>query len=175
MPFVLGFLAALSAIAYWIYRGRGVGPAAKEEIDLTEDPCGPHRRKRLLQKTEGCPLAVIDDPAVAAITMLVALASSRGDLSLAGEEAIKAAMRDVMKLVDSEEIFTFACWVASHAIDPNDLSLRFAHIWSSGLRSSERADFYEVASGVCSVDGEPTLLQISYLHLLRERLGLTRA
>jgi hypothetical protein len=107
--------------------------------------------------------------------MLVALASSRGSLSPASQEAVKAAMRDVMRLADPEEIFTFACWVAGHAADPNNLSLRFAKIWSYGLRSSERAEFYEVASGICAVDGEPTSLQISCLKLLRDRLGLTRA
>jgi hypothetical protein len=90
MPLVLGLLAALSAIAYRIYRRRSVEYAVNGKIDLTEDPCGVHGRKRFLQKAEVCPIAVIDDPAVAATAMLVALASSQGALSLASEEAIKA-------------------------------------------------------------------------------------
>jgi hypothetical protein len=71
----------------------------------------------------------VEDPAAAAVALLIALASCRGRMSPVAEEAIRAEMRDVMALPRADETFIFARWVADHANDPNDLVRRFSKLW----------------------------------------------
>ncbi len=174
MPVLLAMLGALGAAAFWFYRMRDMGRAAHEVVDAAQRARGAYRRKRFRDKAESSPIASVEDPAAAAVAMLIALASERGSLSPAAEEAIKAEMRQVMAIPNIDETFTFARWVAGHVTDPNTLSLRFAKLWIAALELSERADLYDMASRVVQADGEPTDLQISCLRALRDRLGLTR-
>ncbi len=175
MPAVLAFLAAVGAAAFWFYRLRDAGRAASDVIDSAQRIRGIYRRKRFLSRAESSPVASVDDPAAAATAMLIALAASRGQLSPTAEAAIKDEMRTTMDQSNVDEAFTFARWVADHANDPGDLTLRFAKLWMSTLQPSERADLHAMASRIAAVDGDPTDLQIGCLRALKMRLGLTRA
>jgi hypothetical protein len=174
MPVLLAILGALGAAAFWYYRMRDVGNAAGEVIDAAQRVRGAYRRRLFRQKAESSPIEAVKDPAAAAVAMLISLASERGGLSLAAEEAIKAEMRHVMGLIAVDEIFTFSKWVAGHTTDPNILSLRFARLWTEDLQPSERVDIHEMAKRIVEVDGSPNDAQLSALRTLRERLGLTR-
>lgn len=174
MPVLLALLGALGAAAFWYYRLRDVGRAAGEVVDAAQRARGAYRRKQFRQKAESSAIDAVDDPAAAAVAMLIGLASERGSLSRAAEEAIKAEMRHVMGLPNIVETFTFAKWVADHAMDPNTLSLKFAKLWVSRLDEAQRADVYAMAGRVVAADGAPTHGQIGALKALRDRLGLTR-
>jgi uncharacterized tellurite resistance protein B-like protein len=136
---------------------------------------GAYRRKRFRHKAESSPIEAVDDPAAAAVALLIGLAGERGGISQAAEKAIKAEMHNVMGLTSVEETFTFARWVAGHATDPNTLSSRFAKLWLATLEPSQREDIHDMARRVIEADGEPTRSQINALRLLHSRLGLTRA
>jgi hypothetical protein len=168
-------MTGLGLAAFWFYRMRDVGHTASEVVDTAQRLRGVYRRKRFLNKAESSPVAAVEDPAAAATAMLIALAASRGNLSPAAEAAIKDEMRTTMGQQNVEEAFTFARWVADHANDPGDLTLRFARLWMSALQPSERADLHAMATRIAAVDGEPTDLQVGCLRALQMRLGLTRA
>ncbi|PVE25982.1 hypothetical protein DC522_01720 [Microvirga sp. KLBC 81] len=174
MPVLLAILGMLGAAAFWYYRLRDVGHVAGEVIDAAQRARGTYRRKQFRKKAESSAIEAVDDPAAAAVAMLIGLASERGDLSLAAEEAIKAEMQHVMGLPNIMETFTFAEWVAGHATDPNTLSLKFSKLWVAALEDAQRADIYDMAKRVTEADGEPTASQIGALRALRDRLGLTR-
>ncbi|MBA1154995.1 hypothetical protein [Microvirga mediterraneensis] len=136
---------------------------------------GAYRRKRFRNKAENSPIEAVDDPAAAAVAMLIALASERGTLSPATEQAIKAEMEQVMGLTPVDEVFTFAKWVAEHATDSNTLSLRFSRLWLAALQPSERMDLHAMATRIAAIDGEPTTIQVNCLKMLKDRLALTRS
>ena len=175
MPVVLAILGALGAALFWYYRLRDMGHAAGEVVETAQRMRGAYRRRQFRRKAESSPVVAVDDPAAAAVAMLIALASERGSLSRAAEEAIKAEMQRGMGLTRIEETFTFARWVAGHATDPNTLSLRFAKLWLASFEPSQREDLHDMAGRVIEADGEPTRGQISALRILHSRLGLTRA
>ncbi|WP_243370198.1 hypothetical protein [Microvirga solisilvae] len=174
MPILLAIIGALGAAAFWYYRLRDVGHAAGEVVDAAQRARGAYRRKAFRKKAESSAIEAVDDPAAAAVAMLIGLANERGELSVAAEETIKAEMQHVMGLSDITENFTFAKWVAGHATDPNTLSLKFAKLWIAKLDETQRVDVYDMAKRVIEVDGEPTHGQIGALKALRDRLGLTR-
>jgi hypothetical protein len=175
LSILIAIFSALGIAAFWFYRMRNVGHAASEVVDTARRIRGVYRRKRFRNKAESSPIESVGDPAAAAVAMLIALASSRGLLSPAAETAIKGEMRNVMALTNIDEVFTFARWVAEHANDPGNLTLRFSKLWMSALQPSERADLHAMASRIAAVDGEPTDLQAGCLKALHVRLGLTRA
>jgi len=175
MPVLLAILGALGAGLFWYYRLRDLGHAAGELVDAAQRVRGHHRRRKFRQKAESSPIEAVDDPAAAAVAMLIALACKDRSLSPGAEAAIKAEMQHVMGLTQIDETFTFARWVAGHASDPNTLSLRFARLWLTALEQPQREDIHDMAKRVIEADGEPTGLQIGALRLLQDRLGLTRA
>lgn len=175
MPALLAVLGALGAAIFWYYRLRDMGHAAGEVVDAAQRMRGSYRRKRFRMKAERSPIEAVDDPAAAAVAMLIGLANERGELSIAAQEAIKAEMEHVMGLTNIVETFTFARWVAGHATDPNTLSLKFSKLWIASLEPSQLEDIYEMAKRVIEADGEPTQGQIGALRALRDRLGLTRS
>lgn len=174
MPVFLAIIGALGAAAFWYYRLRDVGHVAGEVVDAAQRMRGAYRRKRFRKKAESSPVEAVDDPAAAAVAMLIGLAVERGELSVAAEEAIKAEMQHVMGVPSIAETFTFARWVAGHVTDPNTLSLKFSKLWIAQLDEAQRQDVYDMARRVVEADGEPTAGQIGALRALRDRLGLTR-
>ncbi|MCG7393692.1 hypothetical protein MHY87_12310 [Microvirga sp. ACRRW] len=174
MPILLAVLGVLGAAAFWYYRLRDVGNAAGEVVDAAQRVRGTYRRKAFRKKAESSAIEAVDDPAAAAVAMLIGLAQERGELSIAAEEAIKAEMQHVMGVANIAETYTFAQWVAGHADDSNTLSLKFAKLWLAKLDESQRQDVYDMAKRVSEAEGEPTLGQIGALKALRDRLGLTR-
>ncbi|WP_262028512.1 hypothetical protein [Microvirga sp. Mcv34] len=175
MPALLAIIGALGAAAFWYYRLRDVGHAAHEVLDAAQRARGAYRRKRFRHKAESSPIEAVDDPAAAAVAMLIALASERGTLSPAAERAIKAEMEQVIGLSPVDEVFTFAKWVADHATDSNTLSLRFSKLWLEALQPSERMDLHAMAARIAAIDGEPTPIQVNCLKMLKDRLALTRS
>ena len=174
MPVLLAVVGALAAAAFWYYRLRTVAHAADEAIDAAQRLRGTIRRKRFLKKAESSPVEAVEDPAAAAVALLISLASCHGRLSPAAEGAIRAEMSGVMGLPEPDATFIFARWVADHARDPNDLVRRFARLWLTALQPSERSDLYDMAVRVAEADGGATPEQVGCLRLLRERVGLTR-
>ena len=169
---VLG--AAAAALGFWLWRVRGraavILAIAREALLQT---LGPFRIERAARARS---LAAVDDPAAAAGAMLIALASPRGGLSAAAEALIKGEMLRVMHLREPDEVFALARRLAGHVSDPNELSIRFAELWTRSLTTAERFDFYKMASRVVSADGAaPSDAQRQALAWLKLRLDLTGA
>ena len=151
MPVLLSILGALAAAAFFYYRVRAASRLTDETV------------------------RAIEDPALAAAALLIALASRRGPMGPAAQSAIRNEMRHVMAVPKVEEAFNFARRVAGHVKDPNELVGRFSRLWMDRLRPSERAELYDMASRVAEAYGGPTDEQAGCLRLLSEGLGLTRS
>ncbi len=150
MPVLLSILGVLAVAAFWCYRIQASSRLTDESV------------------------RAIEDPAVAAAALLIALASRGGPMGPAAQSAIRNEMRDVMAMPKVEESFNFARRVANHVKDPSDLVWRFSGLWMDRLRPFERAELYDMASRVAEAYGGPTDEQAGCLRLLSERLGLTR-
>jgi uncharacterized tellurite resistance protein B-like protein len=174
MPVLITILAALGAAAFWYYRIRALGGVAQDVVDAAQRARGAVRRRRFRNNVESSPFASVEDPAAAAAAMLIALAGPDGRLSAAAEAAVKEELGRIVARERLVETFTFGSWLGGQARDPNDLSLRFAKLWTGMLVEEERAEFHEMASRVAAADGEPSDLQKVALLRLKDRLGLTR-
>lgn len=174
MPIVIAIVAALGAAAFWYYRMRTIGQVAHEAIEGAQRLRGAYRRRRFRKRIESSPFLAVHDPATAATTMLVALATMGGCLTPAAEDFIRAELGNIVDAAIVEETFIYACWLAGQASDPNDVSLRFSKLWTTVLTPEERLQFYAMAARISAMDGEPGEMQRQSLVRLKDRLGLFR-
>jgi hypothetical protein len=174
MPIAIAIVAALGAAAVWYYRLRTIGQVAQEAIEGAQRLRGAYRRRQFRKQVESSPFLAVRDPATAATTMLVALATIGGRLTPAAENFIRAELGNIVDSAIVEETFSHACWLADQASDPNDVSLRFSKLWTTVLTPEERLQFYTMAARISALDGEPGEVQRQSLIRLKDRLGLFR-
>lgn len=148
------------------------GEAASEIHDAAGRAIGKYKRYKFRKKVEDSPLEAVDDPLAAAVVMMMALAKERGPLLESTEAAIRRELNAVMGVDDPTEVMVFGKWVASHVVDANAVSLRYAKLWHGSLSREEREQFMASAERVAEAEGLVTPAQTAALTKLRERLGL---
>src|SRR3954454_921811 len=174
MPAIIAIVAALGAAAFWFYRLRVYGTVVHDVIDRAERLRGAYRRHRSRKQVENSPFSAVRDPATAASTMLISLATMHGRLTPAAENFIRAEMSAIVDPTVADETFSVGSWLAGQASDPNDVSLRFSRLWLTALTPAERLQFYTMASRIIAIDREPDDAQRQSLSRLKDRLGLFR-
>jgi hypothetical protein len=171
---ILGLLLAIVAGAgFWWWRMKAAGEAANDAADVAGRIWGKYKRRKFLNKVEDSPLAVIDDPATAAVVLLHVAASEDGTGGPAKETAIHDEVKNTMKVSDPTELITFGKWTASHASDSKSIMMRYGKIWNENLSTAERGDLVGMVERVM-LAGQTTLAteQRSRLDFLKQRLGL---
>ena len=116
MHILLALLGIAAAGAFWWYRLKMMNDAAGEVVDAVGRVRGNLRRKKIRQHNELSPLTAIDDPVVAAATLLVAIASDDAALGPNRESAARAEIALIADPAKLEEAIVYAKW-ASGQID----------------------------------------------------------
>jgi hypothetical protein len=170
MHILVAIITVLAGGAFWWWRVKAAGDAAKEVHDVAGRAWGLYKRRKFLNRVNDAPLEVIDDPATAAVILLSVIQREDG---IAGPEADSTLAREVtntMGIADPTEILTFGKWTASHAIDANNIIHRYAPIWADKLSVSEREELVAMAKRVSN--GAKKKEQKVRIERLRERIGL---
>ncbi|TIU64652.1 MAG: hypothetical protein E5W15_26360, partial [Mesorhizobium sp.] len=95
MPILIAILGLLGAAAIWWYRLKYMSDAAREVADVVGRVQGNIRRKKLRKQAALSPLTAIDDPVVAAATLITAIVAEQGPV-LPKREAV---IRDVISQI----------------------------------------------------------------------------
>jgi hypothetical protein len=146
--------------------------ATSEITDAAGRAVGKYKRYKFRKKVEDSPLEAVDDPVAAAVVMMYAIAQDAGPATSTIEDAIRREVMVSMGITDPTEVMVFAKWVASHAADPNNVSLRYGKLWIAALNQPERLDFLGMVERVAASAGPITAAQKAILVKLRERLAL---
>ena len=172
MHVLLAILGVLGALAFWWYRMKYISDAANEVIDTAERVRGAYRRRKFRNKSEGSVLTAIDDPVTAAAAIMVSVAQQEGPISSSTEDLIKKHIASIAGDHDVEEEFVFAKWVGENVVDPNNISMKLASVWTSTLNRDERQALLDMVRQVASSENEPSAIQLDAIERLSERLGL---
>ncbi len=165
--------AVVAGGAFWWWRIKAVGEAANDAADMAGRVWGTYKRKKFLNKVNDSPLAVIDDPATAAVVLMHVVVMEDGQLNPATEQAIEREVTESMGIAEPTEIITFGKWTANHATESKTVMLRFTELWTKNLKTSERQQLVGMVERVMRA-GTPTLApeQRARVAFLRQRLGL---
>ena len=110
MPFLLTLLAIVGGIGAWWWRAKNAAEVGGKAIDTAQRLRGQVRRKRSREAAAFAPVSAIDDPVVAAATLLRFVAGDDG-WPTARHEA-RAALGEITERERVEEAITYAEWAA---------------------------------------------------------------
>ena len=89
MHILLAVFGILGVAAFWWYRLKMMNDAANDAADVIGRVRGNIRRKRIRHQNEMSPLTAIDDPVVAAATLISAMVSDDVPLTPEREAALR--------------------------------------------------------------------------------------
>ena len=110
MPFLLTLIAIVGGIGAWWWRAKNAAEAGGKAIDHAQRLRGQVRRKRAREAASFAPVAAIDDPVVAAATLMRFVAGDEG-WPTARHEA-RRALGEIADDERIEEAVTYAEWAA---------------------------------------------------------------
>ncbi len=164
----------MGAAAFWWYRLKYLGDAANEAVDAVGRVRGHFRRKKLRAKAAESPVVAIDDPVVAAATILVSIYGEDGPLTPKLEERIRQTVGEIAGSKSAlEEAITYAKWAASQVIDVPLVIDRTGKFLTSKLNENEKEQLVSMVSGVAENTGKKPRMYKVRMDRLRQKLGLT--
>ncbi|MEZ5812434.1 MAG: hypothetical protein R3D45_13560 [Rhizobiaceae bacterium] len=171
MHVLLGLLGILAAAAIWWWRLKTLGEAANVALDTIGRARGNMRRRQLRRLAEQSPITAIDDPVVAAATILVAIHSEDGGLDPEREAVIGEALSAIAPAKARDEALIYAKWAVSQVPDTPFVIDRAGGFLASRLNGSEKAQLVEIARGIAAHGNAPVCSR-PCLERLQRRLGL---
>ncbi len=174
MHIILGVLGIVAAIGIWWWRIKYIGEAANEVADRAGRVRGHFRRKKLRAKAAESPITAIEDPVVAAATILISIYSEDGPFLPEVEENIRQTIGGIAGSEGAlDEAMIYAKWAASQVDDTLLVIDRAGRFLNSKLNETEKEQLISLVNSVTSDPGlRPKLYKIR-MDKLRQRLGLT--
>ena len=115
MHIILLVLSALAGLAFWIYRLRAAGSAARDALGAAQATKGYVTRRRIAGRVAFSPIAAIDDPVVAGATW-TRLGVSEVEWE-GRREAVRAFFAREAGEAAADEAVTYAEWAARQDVD----------------------------------------------------------
>ncbi|AEH85550.1 hypothetical protein [Mesorhizobium opportunistum] len=170
MPFLIAVLGVLGAAALWWYRMKAMNEAARDVADVIGRVQGSVRRKKLRKQAALSPLTAIDDPVVAAATLITALVSEDGPVLPQREAVIRSVISEIADKKKTDEAVIYAKWAASQIDDTTIVIDKLAPFLRERLDVSERNDLLQMINR--AAQGGEKRLEIADQRILRLRQKL---
>ncbi|AGB43575.1 hypothetical protein LB516_10390 [Mesorhizobium sp. CO1-1-7] len=172
MPFLIAVLGVLGAAALWWYRMKAMNDAAREVAEVVGRVQGNIRRKKLRKQAALSPLTAIDDPVVAAATLITAIVSEDGPV-LPRREAV---IREVISQIaagpkKTDEAVVYAKWAATQIDDTTIVIDKLAPFLRERLDPNERDDLLQMLNRVAQGGEQSLKIPDQRMLRLRQKLG----
>ncbi|CDX42008.1 conserved hypothetical protein [Mesorhizobium sp. ORS 3359] len=172
MPILIAILGLLGAAAIWWYRLKYMSDAAREVADVVGRVQGNLRRKKLRNQAALSPLTAIDDPVVAAATLITAIVAEQGPV-LPKREAV---IRDVIAQIaegpkKADEAVVYAKWAAAQVDDTTIVIDKLAPFLRGRLDPHERDDLLSMLNRVAQSGEQSLKIPDQRMLRVRQKLG----
>ncbi|TGR21517.1 MULTISPECIES: hypothetical protein [unclassified Mesorhizobium] len=172
MPFLIAVLGVLGAAAFWWYRMKAMNDAAREVADVVGRVQGNIRRKKLRKQAALSPLTAIDDPVVAAATLITAMVSEDGPILPQREAVIREVISQIAAgQKKTDEAVVYAKWAASQIDDTTIVIDKLAPFLRERLDPSERDDLLQMLNRVAQGGERSLKIPDQRMLRLRQKLG----
>ncbi len=161
MSIVLALLAALAGVGTLLWRINAAADATKGLVETASDLSNLRRRWSWRRKSIVDPLLLVDDPRLAAVTLMMSIAQSDGALT-APERAtiIRQAMEHFgcsSKIAD--EMVGYSRFLLAETRDPTNCFLKLKPLILKSCSTKERADLIVMLKTVSDADGSAADLE----------------
>ncbi|TKB78608.1 MAG: hypothetical protein E5W81_14145 [Mesorhizobium sp.] len=171
MHVLIAAIGLLGAAAFWWYRLKTMNDAAREVADVVGRVQGNIRRKKLRKQAALSPLTAIDDPVVAAATLITAIISEHGPVLPQREAAIRSVISEIADKKQTDEAVIYAKWAASQIDDATVVIDKLAPFLRERLDAAERSDLLQMVSRAAEADGQSLQISDQRMLRLRQKLG----
>jgi uncharacterized tellurite resistance protein B-like protein len=171
MHILLALLVIVGGGLFWWYRMRTLGDAASDVIDTAGKARGYLRRKKIRTQHEHSPLTAIDDPVLAAATVIFAIVSEDALITDNHYEAVRDAIIDICEPAKADEAVIYAKWAASQIDDTVTVIEKTSLLLQQRLNDMEKLELIDMvgkAAGAVAVP--PTYGR--RVKKLKQKLGL---
>ncbi|MFM9861200.1 TerB family tellurite resistance protein [Pseudoxanthobacter sp. M-2] len=166
MHIILGAIAVLGTLAFFIVRMRDAASAAN---DLSYEAKSFWRRFGFRRRASGTPLDAVQEPAEAAAVLLLAVARIRGTVTSKEVEAIEEILREDLGVTDTVEAMARARWLSGHIQSPEYVPYSFQKLLMTRVDMAERRQLVGMLRRVATAEGTPTDDQTAFI----DKLALT--
>ena len=122
MHIVVLVLGVLAGAAFWWYRIKTISEAGSEVVDALGRVRGQVRRNKLRQKSEESPVVAIDNPVIAAATLLINLITT-SPMTPVQEEVVREQLGSIAAGEELDEAIIYGRWVQTQALDSRKATL----------------------------------------------------
>ena len=137
MHILIAILGAVAGLAFWIYRLRAAGSAARDAIGAAQSAKGYVTRRRIAGRVAFSPITAIDDPAVAGATWArLQMDEAEWETRRTGVRAFLAAQ---VGEAAADEAVTYAEWAARQDLDAHRAERTLREKLESWLTEAEFA------------------------------------
>jgi len=172
MHIVLIVLGVLGAAAVWWYRLKMMGDAANEVASQVGRVQGHFRRQKLRKKAAVAPVAAIDDPVVAAATVMMAIAAEDAVVSDALKDRVSNTVSGIAASAQkADEAVTYAIWASNQVADVQTVIDQTAGFLTDRLSEDEKEELVGMVQSVVLKD-ERHAMYAQRIDRLRRKLGL---
>lgn len=172
MPFILGLLALLGGIAFFVIRANQAAKAARELGEVASDAKSFLRRNRWKAQTNTDQIREVDDPRLAAAIMMCALAKSDADLSASERDAILDQLKGTLELsnTEAEETLAQARWLTRDMKELGTVLHRVSPSIKANCTAHQKTELLDILHAVAEADGPIDTLQQDAIDRLRREL-----
>jgi len=154
---LLAILGLLSVAAIWWYRMKFMASAASEAADTAGKLRGAYRRRKIRSQSDMSILTAIEDPVVAAATVVLSIVSEDAPPREAHVSALTTALATLSTAAHAEEAVTYAKWVTGQINQATTVIDKVGPILRARLTTSERDDVLRLLDHVADAGPQPTM------------------
>jgi hypothetical protein len=171
MHIVLAVLALLGGGLFWWYRLKILGEAASDVIDSAGRARGYFRRRKIRPQAEHSPLTAIEDPVLAAATLIFAIIVEDVLITDDHFDVVRSAILDISSPKKTDEAIIYAKWAFSQIGDTAVVIEKISPFLRQQLTELEKCELIDM------VDKAATAVPVSHhygqrVRKLKQRLGL---
>ncbi|RLQ89022.1 hypothetical protein [Notoacmeibacter ruber] len=172
MHIVLLIVGVLMGAAFWWYRIKMLGGAAREAVDTVGRARGYMRRRKSRIAAGMSPVSAVDDPVTLASIVMAAIATDEGPVGPSGQAAHENAVAAIAEAGAGDEAVIYGRWAAEQIDDANVVIDQASRKLRDALNETEKHELVEMCRRVAEAsEVTPGRLAI-LLKRLQQKLGL---
>ena len=155
MSIILALLAALGGVGTLLWRLNNAADATRGLAEAAGDLSNMKRRWGWRRKAGVDPMVLVEDPRIAAVTMMTAVAQADGALTAAERSMIVRQAMDHFSCNSktADEMLSYARFLLADNRDPSNCFLKLKSLVMQKCSPKERADLITMLRAVGAADG----------------------
>ena len=168
---IVVLVGIIGGAAFWWYRLKYTSEAANEALNAIGRVRGNMRRGKIRKKAAMAPISAIDDPVVAAATIMVSIITEDNVLSPLVEQPIRAQLAAIATPAALDEAMIYAAWATNQVAEAQQIIDIAGTFLSKQLNDDEKQELIAMINAAAPTEKRAETYPQN-MKRLRQKLGL---